>query len=64
MYFKNRTKSWDTVGNCPSFYTFEHRAKALSPTFSALRKQCYDDTHQVPSTSTSLMNGEEIGSYE
>ncbi|VDM28307.1 unnamed protein product [Toxocara canis] len=43
----NRTKSWDTVGNCPSFYTFEHRAKALSPTFSALRKQCYDDTHQV-----------------
>ncbi|TMS34260.1 hypothetical protein L596_001888 [Steinernema carpocapsae] len=28
-------KSWDTVGNCPSFYTFEHRGKTLSPAFGA-----------------------------
>uniref|UniRef100_A0A914VF30 Membrane magnesium transporter n=1 Tax=Plectus sambesii TaxID=2011161 RepID=A0A914VF30_9BILA len=35
-----RTKSWDTVGNCPSFYTFDHRAKSLSPYFAAdLRPQ-------------------------
>uniref|UniRef100_A0A914Y0M3 Membrane magnesium transporter n=1 Tax=Panagrolaimus superbus TaxID=310955 RepID=A0A914Y0M3_9BILA len=26
-------KSWDTVGNCPSFYTFDHRSKCLSPEF-------------------------------
>ncbi|KAK0406845.1 hypothetical protein QR680_018840 [Steinernema hermaphroditum] len=36
-------KSWDTVGNCPSFYSFEHRGKTLSPAYSAfphhLRKQ-------------------------
>uniref|UniRef100_A0A915PN86 Uncharacterized protein n=1 Tax=Setaria digitata TaxID=48799 RepID=A0A915PN86_9BILA len=31
---QNRTKSWDTVGNCPSFYTFDHRAKTLSPSYS------------------------------
>uniref|UniRef100_A0A1I8ABF2 Membrane magnesium transporter n=1 Tax=Steinernema glaseri TaxID=37863 RepID=A0A1I8ABF2_9BILA len=28
-------KSWDTVGNCPSFYSFEHRGKTLSPTYGA-----------------------------
>jgi len=28
-------KSWDTVGNCPSFYVFDHRAKCLSSTFDA-----------------------------
>lgn len=64
---QNRTKSWDTVANCPSFYTFEHRAKALSPTFNALRKQCYDDSPlQVPSTSgSSLMDtSSKVTEYE
>ncbi|KAK0394903.1 hypothetical protein QR680_001000 [Steinernema hermaphroditum] len=28
-------KTWDTVGNCPSFYAFEHRGKTLSPTYGA-----------------------------
>lgn len=32
-------QSWDTIGNCPSFYTFEHRAKSLSPYFATA------DTH-------------------
>uniref|UniRef100_A0A7E4W0M2 PRELI/MSF1 domain-containing protein n=1 Tax=Panagrellus redivivus TaxID=6233 RepID=A0A7E4W0M2_PANRE len=27
------TKTWDTVGSCPSFYTFNHRAQCLSPQF-------------------------------
>lgn len=30
-----RHKSFDTVGNCPSFYTFEHRAKSSSPYFGS-----------------------------
>ncbi|VDN03915.1 unnamed protein product [Thelazia callipaeda] len=36
---QDRAKSWDTVGNCPSFYTFHHRAKTLSPLYRALRQQ-------------------------
>lgn len=28
-------KSWDTLGNLPSFYSFNHRGKALSPTYVA-----------------------------
>ncbi|XP_065076283.1 ER membrane protein complex subunit 5 [Ochlerotatus camptorhynchus] len=26
-----QAKSWETLGNIPSFYTFNHRGKALSP---------------------------------
>uniref|UniRef100_A0A8R1TII1 NADH dehydrogenase (Ubiquinone) complex I, assembly factor 6 n=1 Tax=Onchocerca volvulus TaxID=6282 RepID=A0A8R1TII1_ONCVO len=38
---QNRTKSWDTVGNCPSFYTFDHRAKTLSPSYiDSLQDYC------------------------
>uniref|UniRef100_A0A0N5AGE2 Bestrophin homolog n=1 Tax=Syphacia muris TaxID=451379 RepID=A0A0N5AGE2_9BILA len=28
--WQDRFKSWDTAGNCPSFYIFNHRAKARS----------------------------------
>ncbi|XP_073822098.1 ER membrane protein complex subunit 5 [Musca autumnalis] len=28
-----QAKSWDTLGNFPSFYTFNHRGKALSSTY-------------------------------
>ncbi|XP_063615581.1 ER membrane protein complex subunit 5-like [Penaeus indicus] len=27
-------KSWETVGNRPTFYTFAHRGRALSPNYS------------------------------
>lgn len=30
-----RHKSFESVGNCPSFYIFEHRAKSLSPYFGS-----------------------------
>ncbi|GMT16964.1 hypothetical protein PFISCL1PPCAC_8261, partial [Pristionchus fissidentatus] len=30
----NGRRSWDEVGSCLSFASFEHRAKALSPTFA------------------------------
>ncbi|VDN52146.1 unnamed protein product [Dracunculus medinensis] len=36
---QNRTKSWDTMGSCPSFYIFHHRAKAVSPGFNIIRQQ-------------------------
>lgn len=26
-------KSWETLGNIPSFYIFNHRGKALSPNY-------------------------------
>lgn len=26
-------KSWETLSNIPSFYTFNHRGKALSPAY-------------------------------
>ncbi|KAL3117224.1 hypothetical protein niasHT_007627 [Heterodera trifolii] len=29
-------KSWDVLGNCPSFYVFNHRAKCLMPKFDDL----------------------------
>ncbi|VDM11289.1 unnamed protein product, partial [Wuchereria bancrofti] len=41
---QNRTKSWDTVGNCPSFYTFDHRAKTLSPSYSDSCQQYFDSS--------------------
>ncbi|KAI8118655.1 ER membrane protein complex subunit 5 isoform X1 [Lucilia cuprina] len=28
-----QAKSWDTFGNFPSFYSFNHRGKALSPNY-------------------------------
>ncbi|XP_039433236.1 ER membrane protein complex subunit 5 [Culex pipiens pallens] len=28
-----QAKSWETLGNIPSFYTFNHRGKALSPIY-------------------------------
>uniref|UniRef100_A0A1B0BG20 Membrane magnesium transporter n=1 Tax=Glossina palpalis gambiensis TaxID=67801 RepID=A0A1B0BG20_9MUSC len=28
-----QAKSWDTLGNFPSFYHFNHRGKALSPSY-------------------------------
>lgn len=28
-----QAKSWDTLGNLPSFYTFNHRGRALSPMY-------------------------------
>ena len=28
-----QAKSWDTLGNFPSFYSFNHRGKALSPNY-------------------------------
>jgi len=31
--FQLTNQSWDTVGNRPSFYTFSHRGKALSPQY-------------------------------
>lgn len=43
---QNRSKSWDTVGNCPSFYVFDHRARALSPSYSAFSKDYVQDTVQ------------------
>jgi len=27
------TKSWETMRNCPSFYSFLHRGQALSPNY-------------------------------
>ncbi|EFO20063.2 hypothetical protein LOAG_08427 [Loa loa] len=48
---QNRTKSWDTVGNCPSFYTFDHRAKTLSPSCSDSRQQ-YCDSSPIIITSS------------
>ncbi|GMS84981.1 hypothetical protein PENTCL1PPCAC_7156, partial [Pristionchus entomophagus] len=30
----NGRRRWDDVGSCLSFVTFEHRAKALSPTYA------------------------------
>ncbi|VDK83483.1 unnamed protein product [Litomosoides sigmodontis] len=48
---QNRTKSWDTVGNCPSFYTFDHRARTLSPSLSD-SPQHYCDSSLYPSSST------------
>jgi len=36
-------KSWDTVGNCPSFYAFEHRGKTLSPAFAAFAHRLDSD---------------------
>ncbi|KAL3995616.1 Squalene/phytoene synthase family protein [Acanthocheilonema viteae] len=41
---QNRAKSWDTVGNCPSFYTFDHRAKTLSPSYSDSSQQYCDSS--------------------
>ncbi|CAG9529791.1 unnamed protein product [Cercopithifilaria johnstoni] len=41
---QNRTKSWDTVGNCPSFYTFDHRAKTLSPSYRDSPQQYCDSS--------------------
>ncbi|KAK3878175.1 hypothetical protein Pcinc_017171 [Petrolisthes cinctipes] len=29
-----QNKSWETVGNRPTFYTFAHRGRALSPNYS------------------------------
>lgn len=60
---QNRTKSWDTVGNCPSYYTFDHRARVLSPAFSSLSKQCYDDPLAGLPNSTSLADTE-LPAYE
>lgn len=60
---QNRTKSWDTVGNCPSYYVFDHRAKALSPAFSVLTKQCYDSTAPGPSNIEQMPDGE-LDHYE
>jgi len=31
--FFTQKKSWDLIGNRPNFYTFDHRAKCLSPKF-------------------------------
>lgn len=31
---QNGRRKWDDVGSCLSFATFEHRAKALSPTYA------------------------------
>uniref|UniRef100_A0A914N347 Membrane magnesium transporter n=1 Tax=Meloidogyne incognita TaxID=6306 RepID=A0A914N347_MELIC len=31
--FLTSKKSWDTIGNCPSFYIFDHRGKCLLPKF-------------------------------
>lgn len=28
-----QAKSWETLGNIPSFYSFNHRGKALSPNY-------------------------------
>lgn len=28
-----QNKSWETVGNRPTFYTFAHRGRALSPNY-------------------------------
>ncbi|XP_068235799.1 ER membrane protein complex subunit 5 [Palaemon carinicauda] len=30
-----QNKSWETVGNRPTFYTFAHRGRALSPNYVA-----------------------------
>lgn len=30
-------KTWDTLGNFPSFYTFNHRGRALSPGYKPPR---------------------------
>lgn len=30
-------KTWDTLGNLPSFYTFNHRGRALNPGYKPPR---------------------------
>ncbi|VDD96016.1 unnamed protein product [Enterobius vermicularis] len=54
---QNRSKSWDTVGNCPSFYTFDHRARALIPEYSAFDKEFVQGTRQATSKTTKWMYG-------
>ncbi|CAJ0951509.1 unnamed protein product, partial [Mesorhabditis belari] len=35
---QNRRRTWDEVGSCLSFSTFDHRSRMLSPIHSALRQ--------------------------
>ncbi|XP_035774194.1 membrane magnesium transporter 1-like [Anopheles albimanus] len=37
-----QAKSWETLSNIPSFYTFNHRGKALSPFYEPLNPEAYD----------------------
>lgn len=36
-------RTWDTLGNFPSFYTFNHRGRALSPGYKSPRSNENDD---------------------
>ncbi|KAL7742149.1 hypothetical protein ACLKA6_018388 [Drosophila palustris] len=36
-------RTWDTLGNFPSFYTFNHRGRALSPGYKPPRSNESDD---------------------
>ncbi|XP_053663123.1 ER membrane protein complex subunit 5 [Anopheles marshallii] len=37
-----QAKSWETLSNIPSFYTFNHRGKALSPVYEQPNPEAYD----------------------
>ncbi|XP_053675327.1 ER membrane protein complex subunit 5 [Anopheles nili] len=37
-----QAKSWETLSNIPSFYTFNHRGKALAPHY----EQPFSDAHE------------------
>ncbi|XP_052868520.1 ER membrane protein complex subunit 5 [Anopheles cruzii] len=37
-----QAKSWETLSNIPSFYTFNHRGKALSPLYEPPNPEAYD----------------------
>lgn len=37
-----QAKSWETLANIPSFYTFNHRGKALSPVYEQPDPEQYD----------------------
>ncbi|XP_018325877.1 membrane magnesium transporter 1 [Agrilus planipennis] len=36
-------KSWESFRNVPSFYTFNHRGKAFSPTYVSITKSALDE---------------------
>lgn len=44
-----QNKSWDTLGNFPSFYIFNHRGKALSPDYEAPTR--LDSDHRLTNSS-------------